>query len=108
MDEPGRALVRVVPGGPEFTVIIGESIMTAAERHGFRWPTVCHGNGDCLACRVRVLEGAGHLSEASEGETQRLEPIRQRQRSLVGEWRLACQARVLGDVVVEKRGVREQ
>ncbi len=99
-------LVTVRPKGLEFTAEDGQTVMAAALAAGYRWPTVCGGQGDCLVCHVEVLEHPDHLSEASDEEARSL-------RDLVGgpggrgeHVRLACQAGVLGDVVVLKRGVR--
>ena len=71
----------------------------------------CHGLGLCGECRVKVVEGAEHLTE--EGLRERFVAGRPRGlRDVVsrgnapGE-RLACQSLVLGDVVVAPR-IREQ
>ena len=57
----------------------------------------CGGRGKCSTCRVRVLDGAANLSPANAVE-RRLA----RARRWAPAIRLACQARVLGDVALER------
>lgn len=75
----GRAYVGEVECGSTLAEAIAEAL------GWFILP--CGGRGLCGACRVRVL--GGRLSRPTEAE-ERL--------GLGGGWRLACQARVLGDV----------
>ena len=97
--------VRVEPSGILLDVADGETIMDAAERAGFRWPTICNGDARCNQCFVLVQDGAQHLSPMRPQEREGLERVRWRFGPVAHE-RLACQARVLGDVVVLKEGVR--
>ena len=57
----------------------------------------CGGRGKCSTCRVRVLDGAANLSPANAAE-RRLAAARRWDPSI----RLACQARVLGEVTLER------
>jgi 2Fe-2S ferredoxin len=100
--------VTVAPSGITFEAAPGQTVMAAAVAAGLRWPTVCGGNGDCLVCHVGVLAGAQHLAEPSAAETQAVRNLRGDRGGRGEHVRLACQAGVLGDVVVEKRGVRRQ
>lgn len=99
------ATVRVEPSGIQFAVAAGETIMGAAVRQGYRWPTVCGGEGQCRACFVVVLDGLANLEPVGRLEREGI-------RILVesGEdpavVRLACQAKPVGDVTVQKHGVR--
>jgi 2Fe-2S ferredoxin len=97
--------IRVEPGGIEFDASEGESVLEAAEREGFYWPLGCDRNGECTNCAMDVVSGTARLSRM--GRYERLNLIRQRGARAVQDirLRLACQARVLGDVVVYKRGV---
>ena len=83
----------------------GESVMEAAERGGLFWPIGCDRNGECTNCAMEVVSGLGRLT--GMGRYERSNLVRQRgPRSIEdARLRLACQARVLGDVVVYKRGV---
>ncbi|WP_280356990.1 2Fe-2S iron-sulfur cluster-binding protein [Nocardia otitidiscaviarum] len=95
--------VTVRPSGLRFTAATGQSVMAAAQAAGYRWPTICGGLGDCLVCHIEVLDQPEHLSEPADTEIQAVRQLRARGG---GPVRLACQARVHGDVVVLKRGVR--
>ena len=45
-------VVRVEPSGALIGVRQGETLMAAAERQGYRWPTICHGQAVCTACCI--------------------------------------------------------
>lgn len=98
-------VVAVEPRGIELEVEDGETIMAAAQRCGYRWPTLCRGEGSCSICWVAVTAGEDHLSSATalEQATLALLSVYIRTTRVV---RLACQARVRGDVTVHKSGVR--
>ena len=98
--------VRVEPKGIVLEVQVGETIMEAATRLGYSWPTVCGGQASCTTCVCDVEEGAEALEPISRLERTELErvfPTLERRGLPV---RLACQARPTADVVVTKRGVR--
>lgn len=99
------ARIRVEPLGIEVAAAPGDSVMDAAERAGYFWPVGCARNGECTNCAFEVISGVGRLSAMGRYERQNL--IRQRgpRGAEDPRVRLACQARVLGDVVVYKRGV---
>ena len=99
------ARVRVEPLGVTFELRPGESLMAAAQRDGYYWPTICGGDAQCNRCVVRVVEGAG-LLPASETELAGLRNVRWRVGGEDLTERLACQLRADGDAIVEKRGVR--
>lgn len=81
--------------------------MAAAQRHGYRWPSVCGGIAECTTCYVEVRSGEEHLSPMQANEAEMLRLNRSEDgATLPAGLRLACQALVLGDVVVAKRGVR--
>ncbi len=56
----------------------------------------CHGDGVCGKCRVQVLSGAENLSKVGTVE----ELVRDRLKT-PRDYRLSCQAQVLGDVVID-------
>ena len=97
-------LLRIDPLGIELQTLDGETVMEAALRCGYRWPTVCHGDGTCTVCWIKVIGADSCLSVATAAEKETLEqlPARLHQSTV----RLACQAKVLSDAQVEKRGVR--
>jgi enoyl-CoA hydratase len=97
--------VLVLPLGVRFELEDGESLMAAAQRRGYYWPTICKGNAQCNRCAVRVIDGAG-LEPRSATELTGLRAVKWRDGVEDDADRLACQLRAHGDAVVEKRGVR--
>ena len=83
----------------------GETIMGAAQAQGYYWPTTCGGEGRCTTCACLVLSSMEHLSPRGRSEERVLTEERG-PKVLETPVRLACQAHVYGDVVVEKAGVR--
>jgi 2Fe-2S ferredoxin len=99
--------IEVRPSGIELDASQDEPVMMAAQRAGYSWPTVCHGQGECHACFVTVLAGAENLSPVQAFEAEGVAQVAAS--AVAGQAvRLACQARVRGDVVVFKRGVRRR
>lgn len=99
-------LVFVRPSGLEFELDDGEPLLRAAERYGYRWPTICGGLGTCRTCFVRVESGESDCSEIGQLEREGIEALR---RPVDGRTRLACQLKVSGGpVTVTKRGVRRR
>lgn len=97
--------VTVQPSGIELEADAGQTVFEAARAAGYRWPTVCEGQGSCHMCFMQVLEGIDNLDAVQSWEAEGLEELGNV--GTAGErTRLACQARVRGDVTVLKRGVR--
>jgi 2Fe-2S ferredoxin len=97
--------VTLRPLNVQFEAQEGETIMGAAQREGYYWPTTCGGEGRCTTCACVVVEGLDRLSERGRFEAKVLTEERG-PAVLQKPIRLACQAHVHGDVVVEKAGVR--
>lgn len=97
--------IRVEPLGLEIDAPRGETVLDAVVAGGYFWPVGCAKNGECTNCAMDVVAGVGRLSSMGRFERENL--IRQRGRAAIEDprLRLACQARVEGDVVVFKRGV---
>jgi ferredoxin len=97
--------IRVEPSGIELLAEPRESMVEAAERLGYYWPVGCDRNGECTNCAMDVISGLARLSSMGRYERQNI--VRQRGHTALEDarLRLGCQARVLGDVVVFKRGV---
>ena len=74
-----------------------ESVLDVALSHGIQLEHACGGFCACTTCHIIVKEGEGNLSEAEEDELDRLDMAP----GLTQRSRLACQAVVNGDVVVE-------
>jgi 2Fe-2S ferredoxin len=82
-----------------------DTIMAAAQAHGYYWPTTCGGQGRCTTCAFTVVSGQENLSEMGRSERRAIE-AGLGAAAVARGMRLACQARVLGDVEVLKLGVR--
>ena len=97
--------IRVEPIGIEVEAPRGETVLDAVCASGYYWPVGCAKNGECANCAMEVISGLGRLTGMGRYERQNL--VRQRGESSLEDprLRLACQARVEGDVVVYKRGV---
>ena len=74
-----------------------ESILDVAMNFGVQLEHACGGSCACTTCHVIVKEGDNNLSPADEDELDRLDTAP----GLTLHSRLACQAVVKGDVVVE-------
>lgn len=101
------AEVTVEPLGARIEILAGESLIEAAWRSGYYWPTVCGGRAECTACVTRIVGGGEHSPPPDTREAGQLERARLRS----GETfpiRLACCIRPVGEVVVEKKGVRRR
>jgi 2Fe-2S ferredoxin len=86
---------RTLPFG-ELPCAEGESIFACAQRHGIAIPTACAGKATCGLCRVKIVDGAAHLSPLNRDEVKHLGNT-----YFITKLRLSCQATVSGgDVVV--------
>jgi 2Fe-2S ferredoxin len=79
--------------------------MAAAERQGYAWPTLCHGQAECTACWIEVADPEA-FEPPTPLETEGLRLFDGRSFYAGKEIRLACQARPRRDTLVTKRGVR--
>jgi ferredoxin, 2Fe-2S len=100
-----ESTVRVEPLGVDVRVRTGERLMAAAERQGYGWPTLCHGQAACTACWIEVDDPEAFEPPAPL-ELKALSLFDGRSFYAGKNIRLACQARPLRDTVVTKRGVR--
>lgn len=101
-------VVTIRPSGVEFDVNDGETVAEAAWRQGFRWPTKCWGQAECMACYAKVVDGERSAVPAAtfELDQMRLFMAPNMQSNLV---RLGCQLTVSGPgLVLEKNGVRPE
>ena len=89
-------VITLMPSGLKIIAEEGESIFTAATRAGVAVPTACAGKGTCGLCRVKLIEGAEHLTELNAVEKKHLGNT-----YFITRLRLSCQTRLLGgDVTV--------
>ena len=92
----------------EFEVKENGIIFDSLDDQGHELPHGCLA-GSCGACRVLIVEGAENLSEPSMIEQNTIDSILVNYRRIHGDdWlkgktiRLACRAKVLGDVTIEE------
>jgi uncharacterized 2Fe-2S/4Fe-4S cluster protein (DUF4445 family) len=100
------AAVIFTPSGKRGRFPLGTPVLTAARQLGVDLDSVCGGRGICSKCQITpaygefpkhgVTVGDGALSEWNAVE-QRYKDIR----GLVDGRRLGCQARIMGDVIVD-------
>ena len=100
-------VVRVEPIGVTFRLAEGETLIQAAWREGYYWPTVCGGRAECTACHVLIKAGEGNAVTADSCETAMIAPVAERM-GPGAPVRLACRLRVSGPVTVYKRAVRKK
>ena len=70
----------------------GKTLLSIAGQLGIKVSQVCGGDGACGTCRIAVCQGWESLTPPTPDETYKeLEP----------PYRLSCQAKLKGDVVVK-------
>jgi len=89
--------VRIRINGQEVEIEKGSSVLAASMRAGIKHMHLCGGRGLCTTCRIRVVDGAEHLSPMAPYERVSLRG----HFSFASAVRLACQAKVLGPAQVE-------
>lgn len=103
--------VRVEPGRLSLSLQPGETLLDGALRIGWRWPTICQGNAECLVCWVQIVEGTENILPAEPLEIAALELLAARQSppsELPAGTRLACQLRFTGNAAVKRAGLNLQ
>ena len=97
-----RVHVHVEPGGFDLEVRADETLIEAAWREGYYWPTICNGQASCLQCFVAIEAGSDHLVAPDDRERRQLAHLAN---YVTGEVRLACRLRLTGDASVSRTGV---
>ncbi len=98
--------VRFLPDGAEALIPAGTTLTAAAAAAHVAMDAPCGHRGLCGKCRVRVVS-EGLSLPLGEGDRSPLSPPTLPERTLLSNeelatgWRLACQARVAGEVTVE-------
>lgn len=70
----------------------GKTLLSSALEMDVRVSHVCGGDGACGTCRVEIVDGWSHLTPPTPDETYK---------ELEEPYRLSCQARLIGDVIVK-------
>jgi len=87
--------VTFMPVGQSFEVVAGTTILVSAIQNGLQLRHDCT-EAICGTDRVKILSGKEQLSEKNENEELTLEMM-----NAGPDERLACVARIVGDVTVE-------
>lgn len=87
--------VTFIPAGQSFEVAAGTTILVSAIHNGLQLRHDCT-EAICGTDRVKILSGKEQLSEKNENEELTLEMM-----NAGPDDRLACVARIVGDVTVE-------
>jgi 2Fe-2S ferredoxin len=87
--------VRFQPSGRCVVVAAGSTLLAAARRVGLPLAAACRGDALCGGCSVTLLSGEGAVSPEDAAEAK----AKARNRVAAGQ-RLACRARLLGDLEV--------
>ncbi len=105
MNEQGSVHVVFTPSGKRGTIATGKSVLEAAQQLGVDLDTVCGGRGICDRCQIdhsigefakfKIHSNTEHLSLMSASE-QAFFPD-----GTATTRRLGCQAKLLGDVVID-------
>ncbi len=106
MAEGRDALVIFTPSGKRGRFAPGTPVLTAARKLGVDLDSVCGGRGICSRCQITPGRGefAKHGVTVAEGALSEWNAVEERYarlRGLAEGRRLGCQARVLGDVVID-------
>jgi adenylate cyclase len=75
--------------------VIQDTLLDVSLKNSIVHHHVCQGKARCTTCRVRLLEGSHHLTARTEAE-QKIAYAR----NWPADIRLACQARLLGEVTI--------
>ncbi len=105
-DAADDALVIFTPSGKRGRFALGTPILTAARQLGVDLDSVCGGRGICSKCQI--TPGYGEFPKhgvtvASDALTEwnEVEARYKRIRGMIDGRRLGCQAKVMGDVIVD-------
>jgi ferredoxin len=89
--------ITIHPPNVTMEVPAGTTLAECARKSGLEIFQICEGDGVCGSCLVKVLNGMENLSPIGSKEENTLEEA-----CVKSTYRLACQARVFGDVVFKK------
>jgi ferredoxin, 2Fe-2S len=74
---------------------LSKSVLAILHCHFIDWMHACGGKGRCTTCKMIVKRGAENLNEPSLAEQKYLDLG-----ALAPDERLACQSKLMGDIVI--------
>ncbi len=89
-------MIRFVRKFPDIEVPAGSLLMEALLKAGLPVASSCHGDGICGKCRIQIVGGTENLTKINDIETI----VRDRLK-VPREYRISCQARVTGDILID-------
>ena len=89
-------VITFLPDGQRLDAPMGARLMGLVRQAGRPIGSSCRGRGICVACRLRVI---GPMQPPDDAERRLLVQIEDADEGL-GLWRIACLARIAGDVQV--------
>ncbi len=103
-----RSEKRVVftPSGLSANAELGATLLETAQGAGVAIRSLCGGNGNCRQCWVELSEGS-HSKHGVESSPDNLSPVTELEERMYQRndkfkgLRLACRARILGDLVID-------
>lgn len=95
------ASIQVAGSSEVYQTNLTTSILNVLLKNRFPIQTICGGRAVCGRDLIRIRSGAQFLSPAREGEKRRLASLAEEGEPSGPDMRLACQAYVRGDVVIE-------
>lgn len=90
-------IVTFLPDGHRVEAADGARLMGIVQRASRPIGASCRGRGVCVACRLRVV---GPMRPPDEAERRLLMQVVDETDEARGAWRIACLARIAGDVEV--------
>lgn len=86
-------IVTILPDGLRIQVDTESTLLEALRKVSIQLPAICGGRGICGKCRVRIVKGG--LTAPTEAEKRHLD------RMVDSGFRLACQAKLIGDTILD-------
>lgn len=86
-------IVTILPDGLRIQADTELTLLEALRKVSIQLPAICGGRGVCGKCRVRIVKGG--LTAPTEAEKRHLD------RMVDSGFRLACQAKLIGDTILD-------
>jgi 2Fe-2S ferredoxin len=74
---------------------LSKTVLQHVQQHGTDWMHACGGKGRCTTCMFTIVSGAEHLEPKTQAE-MKYENLG----ALLTNERLACQAKIKGDITI--------